>query len=442
MLRWVAALVGLLWATAGVAGPREDAAVRDAFFFAYPVTETVRTLSLMEGRAQANGRTVVNRLVHRTTLLGPSAREVTAPNNDTLYSSAWLDVSKGAVQLDIPALSGRYHSVAVLDLFTDNQAVLGTRANGSAGGRYLLVGPNWRGRVSDGEILVRLPVTEAWIIVRVLVDGPADLKAAIAAQAGFKLTAQVATPTRPCVTPVLLKNDPASFLDRVNEALARGPMPKAMAGRARQLSAAGIRPGAVGVFATLPVAMQTAWQAQMPRFEAEMREGLASVGVTRQGWVYPAPGLGRFGRDWLYRSRIALAGLGALPPEEATYLTAVSDVNGKQLDGVNAYRLHVPAGVPVDGFWSVTMYLREDDGRTFLVENPINRYSIGNRTQGLLRNGDGSLDVILSSHQPTAGTANWLPAPAGPFRVSFRAYLPRPDFARGNFALPAIERLP
>ena len=421
---------------------KEATQARDAFHFVYPALETMRTLENIERLAKANGRTVVNRISHRSTLAGPRDRVVTAPNNDTLYSTAWLDVSAGPVMLTVPPLPGRYHSVALLDLFTDNQAVLGTRANGSGGGRYWLAGPRWRGRPPPGATLVRLPVDEAWVIVRVLVDGPTDLKAAIAAQQGFTLAASVPTTARLPRAAMPAAGDAAAFLDRANELLARGPLPPVITRRARQIAGAGILPGTTGAFAALSPAMQDAWQQGYKTYERDMREGLAQVGVTRQAWVYPAPGLGRFGTDWLYRSRIALAGLGALPIEEATYLTAVVDAAGAPLDGRSSYRLRVPADIPVDGFWSITMYQREDDGRTFLVANPIERYSIGNRTPGLVRNGDGRVDIVMSASAPVAGTANWLPAPAGPFRVSFRAYLPRAPFIQGRFMLPPIERAP
>jgi hypothetical protein len=280
------------------------------------------------------------------------------------------------------------------------------------------------------------------MIVRVLVDGPADLPAAIAAQQQFSLTATAPVVARLPTTAPNAAGNPEGFLDRVNETLGRGPLPPAMAKQARTLAAAGIRPGERGAFSRLPRSVQAVWRAQLPQLEASLRGGLADVGVKRAGWVYPAPGLGRFGNNGLYRSRIALAGLGALPIEEATYLTAVSDAAGQPLDGAHSYRLHVPADVPVDGFWSVTMYAREADGRTYLVANPIDRYSIGNRTPGLKRNGDGSIDLILGSAAPAAGTSNWLPTPAGSFRVSFRAYLPRAPFVRGTFVMPAIERVP
>lgn len=441
MLRHFVAMCAMLFGWSAAAAS-STSLVRDAYHFGFPVTESIRTIAALEERAQRANRTTVNRLTHRPTLTGPTDRGITAPNNDTLYSFSWLDLSAGPVILTIPALPGRYHSVALLDLFTDNQEVLGTRANGSAGGRYYLVGPRWKGRVPATMTLVRLPVEEAWMIVRVLVDGPADLSAAATAQEKFTLTATTAVAARPLQSKLPERGDASAFLDRLNETLGRGPLPAAMSRQARRLHSAGIRPGELGAFARLPATTRAIWQSRLPALEAELQAGLAGIGVTRQGWLYPAPGLGRFGDNWLYRSRIALAGLAALPIEEATYVTAFTDAAGQLLDGSRSFRLHVPANVPVDGFWSVTMYAREADGRTYLVANSIDRYSIGNRTPGLTRNDDGSIDLVLSHARPAVGTANWLPTPRGIFRVSFRAYLPRAAFVDGTFALPPIRAVP
>ena len=116
---------------------------------------------------------------------------------------------------------------------------------------------------------------------------------------------------------------------------------------------------------------------------------------------------------------MALVGLAALPPAEAMYMQPVGD------SGPDAHwrgRLSAAASPPascrpVNAFWSLTMYEATPDGQFFLVENPIERYSIGDRTPGLKKNADGSLDIWIARADPAATkSANWLPAPAkGPF---------------------------
>jgi hypothetical protein len=109
--------------------------------------------------------------------------------------------------------------------------------------------------------------------------------------------------------------------------------------------------------------------------------------------------------------------------------------------GRKRYLLRVPPeGIPTDSFWSFSMYEPTADSQRFFVENPIRRYSIGNRTRGLVRNADGSLDIALQHEAPDNDRlrANWLPAPAGPFQISLRAYLPRAALRDASAEMPRI----
>ncbi len=418
----------------------DDASMRAAFHFAFPVYEMARTRAQALGTRDGPGPQVANNLAHRTALADHNSRRVTAPNNDTLYSAAWLDLAGGPVALDMPALPNRYHSVAMMDLYTDNFAILGTRASGGKGGRVLVVGPAWNGTAPADATLVRAPTNDVWLLIRTLVDGPDDLAAARVAQAGFKLDA-MGNHGRPLRHAAPVAPDAATFIDVVNEMLARGPIPPAHAARLESFAALGIRPGAR--FDELSAASQAAWRDNLPRFIAGLRDDVTATGAPRTGWLYPKPGLGNFGTDDLFRARVALGGLAALPPEEAMYLGANQDATGRPLDGSKRYRLRVPAGgLPVHerGFWSLSMYEVMPDGRRFFISNPIGRYSIGNRTPGLKPNADGSLDVLIQ-HAPPAATANWLPAPSGPFRLVMRAYLPKPLLVDQRWTLPAVETL-
>ena len=422
-----------------LASPVLEQQAREAFQFAFPVAEMMRVREDQESRAQANGRTMVNRIVHRTVLTNASERGVTAPNNDTLYSASWLDLSAGPVTLEMPTLSSRYHSVALLDLFTDHQAILGTRTTGGRGGRYLIAGPGWRGPTPAGATLVRVDVNELYLIVRVLVDGASDLPAAVSAQAAFRIVPTERSPSRPMISRA--GSDPRSMLALVNEALGRGPLPATHAKRVARFAAAGIQPGRVDAWERLPPKMRAIWAAKLPQFKSELKQGWLSVGTARNNWTYPKPGLGQFGTDDLYRARVALSGLHALPPEEAMYLVSDRDGSGTPFDGRSTYRFSLPKNIPVDGFWSVSMYKPDSDGRWFFIENAIQRYAIGNRTAGLVKSANGETEIIMSDTPPAQGAANWLPAPSGPFRLTFRAYLPGAPLLDGRFVLPPVERI-
>jgi hypothetical protein len=113
--------------------------------------------------------------------------------------------------------------------------------------------------------------------------------------------------------------------------------------------------------------------------------------------------------------------------------------DGKLLDGQRKWVLRFPAGQlpPVSEFWSITMY---NLPQRLLVANPINRYSIGDRTEGLKLGADGSLEIYLQHENPGPDKAsNWLPAPAGPFFFVARLYGPSAAALSGQWQLPALQ---
>lgn len=407
-----------------------------AFEFAFPVYEIMRTRAVFlaqEGRK-------VNEIRHRQTLSKAADRQVTAPNNDTLYSSAWLDLTAGPIILDVPTTGKRYHSVEFMDLFTDAFKVIGTRTDRGQAGRYMIVGPKWKGKAAAGTQLIRAPMNDVWMLARTLVYGPEDLETAQAVQRGYRLSvSKPLSPARSFSLPTPRRPSPAEFLDVVNAALARGPLPEVHQSRLEAFAAAGIRPGKQGVFSALAPAAQTEWQRGLPQMYASLVRAFADSGVDHNGWRHPTPGLAQFGTDDRYRSRIALSALAALPLGESANRTALVDQDRMKFDGHNDYVLKLPAQIPVDGFWSVTLYEPDGDGRWFFYDNPSDRYSIGNRTAGLVRDADGGITIRIQHGQPDSG--NWLPAPQGPFGLSFRSYLPRPEMSNGTFILPPVQKV-
>ena len=412
--------------------------LRRAYQFAFPVYEMMHTRSITLAKARAYGVDGVNQLFFRKQLADGSSRDVTTPNNDTLYGSAWLDLSGGPVRFDTPPLPQRYHSAALIDLFTDNVAVVGTRSEGASrnsAGHYLIVGPGWKGEAPDGVTLLRSDTNDAWLLVRVLVDGTDDLPAALAASAKFVLDdgSAVTTPTKAVPTP---SPDPATLLAVVNEALGRTPLPAALAERVAGFADQGLRPGVIDAFAQLPASAQALWRSALPALRAELK---TAIGTVVDGWSYPGPGIGSFGTDDAGRARVALSGLGALPRQEAVYLTASIDQAGAPLDGGKAYTVHLPAGLPVGAFWSLTMYSVEPDGRLFLVANPLQRFALGSRSPSLRAERDGSFDIFVQPAAPSGErVVNWLPAPKGRFRLVFRAYLPADGLLDGSLHLPPV----
>jgi len=124
--------------------------------------------------------------------------------------------------------------------------------------------------------------------------------------------------------------------------------------------------------------------------------------------------------------------------EEAAYWTTTIDSAGRALNGHHAYLLHFPTGQlpPNDAFWSLTL----TDVAGFMVHNPIDRHSLGDRS-GLTPNADGSIDIPIQSTAPAGHERNWLPAPAGNFKLTLRAYLPGAEILDGSYHLPPVNRV-
>lgn len=427
-------LGSLAWTSgAAQAAPDLNSLIRAAYLYGFTPFEMARL------GAEAAQRGAYNRIGYRQTLADDTSRNITTPNNDTLYASAWLDLTNGPVALTIPPRERRYFSVALMDVFSDNAHVLSVRSSASTTGRYLVAGPNWRGSTPRDSALLRMPSAHGWLLGRVLVDGQSDLTSAVGVLRQIALS-DVGAP-RPLEVAPRDAADPENFLNVVNEVLGRCDPGSANVRRARRFRSIGVQPGARGAFAALSPPVQNAWRSIASSVLTELRGDTGVSGQLRAGWIYPPNSVGDFGRDDHLRAAIALGGIGALPPQEAVYFTAVADSDGGPLHGASTYRWTLPAsGVPVDAFWSLTMYEMDASGRLFFVANPINRFSIGDRTPGLSFSDSGSLDILIS-HAPTSQTANWLPAPAGPFRLMLRAYLPRPALHNGRWPVPALQRL-
>lgn len=413
----------------------EIAQLRSAFRFAFPVYAVMATRDAQLGRARAMGLSnAVNMILPRLTLADASSREVTTPNNDTLYGSAWLDLAAGPVVLNVPAMAGRYNSAALMSVMTDNIAILGTRT-GSQGGRYAIVGPDYTGNIPRDTQKIQMPSNDAWLLVRVLVNGPADVDAAAAALRGYSLESPEgrAAPVPTVATPAA---DAKSFLAVVNEALARSTGNPALVKKAQAFAAFGVGTG----WDALPAETRALWTRSLPALRQELKGGIAAAGDVVDGWSYPRAGIGSPDADDDLRSYVALGGLAALPRVEAMYLSARTDKDGAALDGNKAYRVRIPAHMPIGAFWSLSMYQVEADGKLFFVANPLNRFAVGDRSPQVRADRDGSYEFFVQPSRPEGErVVNWLPAPRGKFVLVFRGYLPRAEMLDGRFRLPPVE---
>jgi hypothetical protein len=432
------------------------ALAEEAVVFAYPLYEMSRMRAATSPqRTDAAGEAPkplrwCNVFTHARQLLGAGKSRVVTPNNDTLYTNAWLDLGDGPLVIDVPDTAGRYYVLGLLDFYTNPFAHIGQRLTGTAARSFVVTPPGWRGELPaafrEAGAHIEAPTRWLWVIGRILVDGPHDVAAVHALQEGFLVRTlgdwQAGKP------PVPKRFDPACdpkapltaahFTAQVNRALRENPPPARDAGLLARFAPLGLGPDAdTDVLDDAQrTALQDALDAVLPRLR-QAQSGTPSA----TGWVQMPLVEGSFGDDRLARALVALKYIGMLESREATYPMAWHDASGRTLNGSHRYTLRFAPGAmpPVEAFWSLTMY----DSRDYmLAANPIDRYAIGDRTPALRHDADGGLTLHIRHTRPEseAAQANWLPAPEGDFYLCLRAYVPRAEMLDGRYALPALVR--
>jgi len=431
----------------------------EAYTYAYPLVLMELTRKVATGVSDADQmRAPMNRFSHRKTFPDAKFKDVVRPNADTLYSSLWFDVGSEPLVLTLPDTAGRYHVIPLMDMWTDVFASLGTRTTGNSGGKFAIVGPDWKGKLPDGVGMIRSPTNVGWIIGRYQTNGPEDYPNVHKLQAGLLASplssggssgAAANDPTADApmsavdraVPPVVqaATMEPAQFFALFAELMKRNPPHASDYAVVRRMERLGIVAGKdFDLAATSPLIQQAMTRGAKDGYQRIVSRRSA-MRVTGNGWMAIGNSLGVYGNDYLQRAFVAYAGLGALPPEEAIYPMAAFDGEGKPLNGGSRYviRFEKDQIPPADAFWSLTMY-GEDQ---FFVENPLQRFALGDR-DSLKFNPDGSLDLYVQATSPGADKeSNWLPAPTGAFTMNMRLYLPRPEAIDGRWSPPLIRPL-
>lgn len=431
--------------------------VAQAYVYGYPLVYNLEEIAkLGDGTAmvKTDGWNVFGAA---RALLGPEAAFV-SPNNDTLYLLAACDVRNGPLVLEVPDTHDRYYVLQFVDAWTNNFAYVGRRATGTRPGRFLLAGRGYDGPVPDGMPLIEAPTGVFAIVGRVQVNGIADLPAVHALQDAFSLrpldgaSAPVGLPVPDPAVPDALAwwerfrvgfeafpppTEDAQFLhglDALGLTAPGSPLVDADPALAELLAAGAIQGQAmIEGLATNTSGDVDGWTTAMHLFDYNLdRCGPGTIDAPE--WKIPDRS-----KAYAVRAMAARAGLWGNHGYEADYLLAWKDADGEALDGANRYELRLETPPPVDAFWSLTMY---DVPKFYLVANPIDRYSIGDRTPGLVVADDGSITIRMSHASPGADLEpNWLPAPAGPFRPVLRLYQPRQAVLDGTYRVPPIRRV-
>ena len=352
-----------------------------------------------------------NRFRHARTLVDSRSRTVIRPNNDTLYSGAWLDLSQGPVRLDVPAIRDRYWIMPLMDAWTNVFASVGSRTHAqqvaSNGASWWISSAKHRSAVPAGGQIIESPTDMVWIIGRIELRGPDDLPAVHALQDGFKLSPVVAARNVPAspertLPPVVIREMSAvEFFNRLATLLAEQSPLSQDSLPIGLLSALGVKAGAPFPAADLkpgPQWLQALEEGKRDAFAALQQAGLGrrdpSTTLQSNGWnLNNMPAIGRFGSEYGLRAAIAMSGLGALPLEDAWYPATDFDSEGRRFSGEFRYRMHFSKDQlpPASAFWSVTMY----DAEGYFIDAPDQRYALTDRDP-LHFNPDGSLTLTMS----------------------------------------------
>jgi len=412
------------------------ALAEDAAIWGLPLVQTGRYLQLADSRGIRRNQFYLNQR------LATPALKIPGPNVDTLYGVAWLDLSKGPVVLDVPDTHGRYYAIQLMDAYENSFAYVGRRTTGTGAGTYVIAAPGWRGTIPGGARTIDAPTSVVLALTRTLVRGEADLKAAQDVQSAFTLAplsdypdGRIAGIVQTDALSILPKPDHGgtgrAYFDELSRLVRLYP-PR---GEERRVfdRLAPLRLG--DDVAQSPGLSAATLQTALERALAKVKQ--ADVAEDSDGWRVNY-GITSFIADPLRRAAVNQFGPGANVMAEALYFSASHDSDGAALDGSERYTITFAKGglPPVAAFWSLILYGAD----FFLVKNPINRYSINDRSTGLVYGSDGSLRILIQHDRP-ANTANWLPAPAGGFQLILRTYQPTGSLLARTYTVPRIERV-
>lgn len=411
-----------------------------AYIFTYPLVMNYRTMFMQA----IDGDKAMGKWLHLG-LSSPADTDIVTPNNDTPYSYAWVDLRTEPWVLTMPRIEKERFYTSQWDDYwgyvLDNP---GSVNDGNDGISVLLASPSWKGplphgvaRVIQGETDFLGTLTRTQII-----GGQEDLRKVKAIQESFKLeplssfagTAAL-VPAPAIYWPKWAEGDETkevywTYVSFLLPFVTPHPNDQAMH---EALAKLGIQSGSTWD----PVALEPAVRVAM---QQGLEDGRAEMKKLSEGGIDAAKFFGtrkRVGTNYMDRALGVYMGIFGNVKEVSVYLSMPADAEGTPLDGgkstytLTFTREQMP---PVAYFWSITMY---ELPQRLLVDNPINRYSIGSSTAGLKTNEDGSLVIYVGKESPgNDKVSNWLPAPDGPFWTVMRCYGPSQSIVDGTYKRP------
>lgn len=388
--------------------------------------------------------------------------QVTTPNNSTSYVMFFANLKNGPVVVDVPPARDLSLYGTLIDAWTVPVLDVGSEgADKGAGGKYLLLPPDFSGEAPAGYIPVRMKTFNVYSLLRLITKtgSDEDQQKAVAYLHGLRiypLTQQAVPPDTQYIDLVgkpfngIAAHD-ASFYDSLARMVAEEPVQEkdlAIMGQLRSLNIG------KGLTFRRDAANQALLEQGIAEAHAFMMDGFARAGFnwwpTRQWRFLVDKDVIQTKVTFLVPNRFVLlderaatwfAAFGPIAEPKAAnlYLKTYVDDRGESLDGARTYRLHVPANVPASQFWSLVAY--DCDTAGFIRQAPV--VGLDSYNQKMLRNADGSIDVYFGPKPPAGMEANWIyTAPTKPWFVLFRIYGPQKPAVDRSWVLGDLERVP
>ena len=448
--------------TGGAKSPGLEEAVgtaTDAYIFGYPLVTMDMTRKFFTNYATVQGsRGPMGQIIKLRSYPAVDDHAVTAPNADTLYTTAFFDVSNEPWVFSIPDMGDRYYLMPMLDGWTDVFQVPGKRTTGGKAQSYAITGPGWSGTLPAGVTEYKSPTGIVWILGRIYCTGtPDDYAKVHALQDKFSLVplSSYGKPYTPlpgevdnnldmktAVRDQVDAMDVNTYFNYLARLMKTNPPALDDAPVVARMAKIGLVPGQDFDASKLGTFDKEAIKAVPKLAQLKIMEYFKQVGKPVNGWMFTTK-TGIYGTQYLDRALITAIGLGANRPQDAVYPTGEKDADGNGFDGASKkYVVHIDKGQmpPVNGFWSFTMY----DDKYFFVPNPINRYTLSSRNK-FVSNPDGSVDLYLQADSPgKAKETNWLPTPKAKFIPMMRLYWPKetaPSIIDGTWTPPVIKQV-
>jgi hypothetical protein len=440
------------------------AVAMDAYIYGYSLITTEVTRMQMTNVPKVEGlRSPMGQFINVKRYPPADYRGVSAPNADTLYSLAWMDLGSEPWVFSYPDMGKRYFLFPMYSLWMPVIYSGGSRTTGEKAHTFLLSGPGWNGDVPKGMTHIKVPSRYMLILGRTYADGTeADYQAVNGLQAQYDirpLSAHgksdyqfTAAPTDPnpgySMTDkpqdVILGFGTEGYFKRLAQLMCKDAPPAAEdAPILARMAKIGIAPCKDFTLTALGPDIAAALKDLPQQALAKIGENKAAMGVTMDGWIF-TKGLGQYGTDYMKRALVAAFGWPANLQDDAVYPYTEVDSDGKPLSGQHKYTLTFPKDKtpPIHGFWSITMY--EIDKGWWFVPNALNKFTVSPRNN-LTYNPDGSLTLYFQNESPGKDKeANWLPAPKGAFLPMLRMYWPKttdPTIINGSWTPPRVVKV-